>query len=872
MDKGGKLMNADDILEQRRKRKLEQTRLQEQDDKNTPNSVNTNAIEQTLLRSKPQDISATAIIEITKNKAEQRKIQKETTTVHVDSIEEPTEQVKRVKKKKINEKKQQKSVTLETLPKQIKPEPPMQQNQQVPKQSIENLPKLSAKKSSYAQRYEEIYHKRNKNAQEISYIDKFKTDYINVNFGKTARSEQNKIDQSDDSVHGSRYYSEEEFTGNFSLNQESVQRPQTLSHEQFSQSREKKIDAFFSNEISTPQKIDDIPDTQVEAPEKLIQPIKDEQDSLEKYKNNKTQQDLIEEPIQDKEEDRYMNIKQDTFSLKIKLMVRFGFLTVLFATALYLALALNFINLPLPTFLIPEKNIQMFLIVNTGLFVLSALICCNTIGTGFIALFKGANNDTPIAIATLACIIQAVVLIFAPENATIPSVNLLFPVVLLGLLFNTYGKLILVSRINQNMDLLIELERKKIFCLNTLQDEEIIKHMTHKFTSAKGSVSLCKETQKVTNYVDSAFSEDYNEVLSQKVVWVSIFCAVAVAGGCYFFTQNPYIAITAFATLMVLCAPFTATTISNFPIKRANKKLSIDKTLVCGYDAVDEYGDTELVMINIRDIFTPASIIMHGMKVFDQSMIDCAILDGASVMHECQNHLEGVFLKLVDGDKTLLNTVDSIVYEDGLGISAWVNGKRVLIGNRQLMRLHEIKMPEASYEEKFTKDGKDVLYISNSGSLTAMFVLSYQKVNGIARQLKDLAKQKVSLLLYSTDPNINAEKIAKIYAYPAGLVHMIAGRYADEFIGSTSATPFTKGGMIMHENTNVFKAIASVIKLKRSIVKATIVQYLFVILGFAVVGYLSFVSLLNYADFWQIILYQLVSFGIVTLFTLKKYD
>ncbi|MEG2295417.1 MAG: hypothetical protein RSB96_01590 [Oscillospiraceae bacterium] len=790
---------------------------------------------------KTKALSATGIIELTKKRAHQNNKRDTSSQKPINEVQQQlsTRRSLEINNQKSNENKQEYSSG----------------------KSLDYLKKLDGKKSTYAQRYEEIYRKRNQQEQEVSYINKFKTDYININFGQTS---QIKLEKKE--VYAHRYYSEDEFEQeSFYLEETKV----THSQDQFSESREKKIDDFFSSEILLEEN-----STQKPIADKRMQFQKEEIESTnfdfsldeKQGKSNEAE----EQP--ENNDDGYMNIKEETLSLKIKLMIRLVSLIFLFGTSLYLALSLVFIQFPLPSFLIPEKNMQMFLIVNTGLFIFAALICCNTIGAGFIALFKGANNDTPIAIATVACIIQSVLLIFAPQNATLPSVNLLYPVVLLGLIFNTYGKLMLVSRINQNMDLLIELDRKTIFCLNTLRDAEIIKHMTNKFSSHKGTISLCKETQKITDYVDSAFSQDYSEVLYQKIAWVSLLCSVAVAGGCYYFTQNPYIAITAFATLMVLCAPFTAATISNFPIKKANKKLNIYKTLISGYDAVDEYGDTQVIMINIRDIFTPASIIMHGMKVFDQNMIDCAILDSASIMHECQNHLEGVFLKLVDGDKTLLNDVSSIVYEDGLGISAWVNGKRVLIGNRELMALHEIKMPNLSYQEKFTKDGKDVLYVSNSGSLIAMFLLSYQKVNGIAKQLEDLAKQKVSLLLYSTDPNINAEKISKIYKYPDGLVHMISGRYASEFINSTNATPFIQGGIIMNENTNVFKAIASAVKLKHSIITATIVQYLLVLIGFSIVGYLSFVSLLNYADFWQIILYQLLSFGIVTLFTLKKYD
>ena len=46
--------------------------------------------------------------------------------------------------------------------------------------------------------------------------------------------------------------------------------------------------------------------------------------------------------------------------------------------------------------------------------------------------------------------------------------------------------------------------------------------------------------------------------------------------------------------------------------------------------------------------------------------------------------LANVFRQITGGDSKLLRPVDTLVYEDGMGISAWVDNKRVLIGSRDL--------------------------------------------------------------------------------------------------------------------------------------------------------------------------------------------
>ena len=58
-------------------------------------------------------------------------------------------------------------------------------------------------------------------------------------------------------------------------------------------------------------------------------------------------------------------------------------------------------------------------------------------------------------------------------------------------------------------------------------------------------------------------------------------------------------------------------------------------------------------------------------------------------------------MKIIQGKMEILKKVENLVYEEGMGLSAWVDGKRVLIGNSALMRHHEIYTPSADYEAKY---------------------------------------------------------------------------------------------------------------------------------------------------------------------------
>lgn len=58
-----------------------------------------------------------------------------------------------------------------------------------------------------------------------------------------------------------------------------------------------------------------------------------------------------------------------------------------------------------------------------------------------------------------------------------------------------------------------------------------------------------------------------------------------------------------------------------------------------------------------------------------------------------------------------------------------------------------------------------MIYLSNSGELTAMFVVSYQPDPQIAQELYELERKGIGLIVRSTDPNLTAEKSPRFMIY-----------------------------------------------------------------------------------------------------------
>ena len=125
------------------------------------------------------------------------------------------------------------------------------------------------------------------------------------------------------------------------------------------------------------------------------------------------------------------------------------------------------------------------------------------------------------------------------------------------------------------------------------------------------------------------------------------------------------------------------------------------------------------------------------------------------------NSLTGIFRGMITNEKNL-KPVESVTCEEGKGLSAWVEGGRVLIGNRSLLLAHGVAVPPLEVEAGFLAEGKELLYLSNFGSLSAGFVISYHADKQLKTQLRELEKAGIALMVYTTDPNITPGRVAQV--------------------------------------------------------------------------------------------------------------
>ena len=133
-------------------------------------------------------------------------------------------------------------------------------------------------------------------------------------------------------------------------------------------------------------------------------------------------------------------------------------------------------------------------------------------------------------------------------------------------------------------------------------------------------------------------------------------------------------------------------------------------------------------------------------------------------------------------DGRILYEIENYSYEDGFGICGWINNKRVLLGSRDHMTNHSIEgLPSKLKEAEYTAGGKDALYLSVSGNITALFVVTLRADRYIKRWARKLSHSHVCIVTKTVDPCVTEEKLYTLLGVPSDMVRVIPKRLHEDF-------------------------------------------------------------------------------------------
>lgn len=537
---------------------------------------------------------------------------------------------------------------------------------------------------------------------------------------------------------------------------------ESLVEDELRKSRSKKVDSFrlqgiLPEETQPENDFEDEPGAEI--------PEKPRRFSLTKTRSRLNRQEVEYNKAADK-------AKVSNFISHKKLSALVG--TVVSAVCTLALLIINCIPSVSEGILTSSAQISVLAAVSCGLLAVAfgaALPCCIS---GISCFFNGSgkpNSQTPVFLAAVTGLIQALLLTFLDSDG---ELVLFAPAAALVLCLGTAGKLLAYNRIESNFRFLSATDKNSLYTVGTIDNVSDANKIGRNVVMGDADIRYSAKTGFTSNFLAYSLASDAADDLCIKLVPITAVASLVIGIIAAITSKDVLCGFSLFAGAMCMGAPASAVIAANLPLTKANNKLREDGGIITGYAGAFEYESTNAVALDAAELFPGHCCNIHGMKTFYGVRIDDAILTAASMLIEAGGPISSLFNEVVMGRKELLMNVEELIYEDRLGLSGWIRGRRIFVGNRKLLENHNIEIPMSVDEAKYRHDGRRVIYLADAGKIAAIFVVSYGSLPSIAEHLRKTENNGINILIRTTDSNITEEFVANTFGLPLNSVKIVS--------------------------------------------------------------------------------------------------
>lgn len=640
--------------------------------------------------------------------------------------------------------------------------------------------------------------------------------------------------------------------------------PTIISHEQIFDSFDESMEEEIGVQITFDgfdDKIEEVPTIDEEVAEELLK--KNRQEKIGKFRlfgPSETDKELgrsrfvKDDYVKKSDKDKFLeNLLSKKAAMQIKIIIS------LVLTFFLLLLTLFKDNAHFPVLL---SSHNAYFITSIVLYIAVIAVNFNVIIHGF-NIKKSLNSDFSISISALLILAHTFALLLN-ENLLIDNGVVLTSIGAVSLILSQLGKHRMLLRIIDNFEFISsEKNTHTVENIANAVDAGVISRglIDEKEPIIKTSV----KTDFPTNFLEISCKNEPSDKLSKNIFLITIVLNIALLlflG----FKDNFNSAVNMAICGLSISLPASALFFSNFILSDVSSSLDKYHARVCGFEGAAMADEANAMVMEAADLFGKDSCDIHGIKTFNGAKVDDAIIQAAAVIIQTKSPLAHAFDDVIIGKQSILPKVEGIQYEDKLGTSAWIYRRKVLVGNRDLLIHHGVKVPNESFEKRHAVKGRNALYLAVNGKAIAMFVVSYSADADLKRELKKLEKSGITIIVKSSDPYINEESIADLFSLPDGFIRIMNHSSARVYDKYSNLNVEKSPSYLVHSGSalgfvSAMRAAKSIISTKNII---SFLTYFGSIIGFSAVALLSVTG-----TYSQITALSILSFQIIwILFTL----
>ena len=403
----------------------------------------------------------------------------------------------------------------------------------------------------------------------------------------------------------------------------------------------------------------------------------------------------------------------------------------------------------------PESTVNVP-VVSIILLILAGAVCIKELVTGIkdILRLKFSYNFSGVLIL-LFSVLQAIIAAFSADAG---QLHILGPSAIFSLAFIMLLKLFLSG--NSQIAVSTFEKFKGISILKPLAESGMEGSVKAKLSDNDKQIRFGVKTEfvtglmkKLTNAVPEPFAGNTMFVFAV-VFAIIIGIAAGIKSGSFAG------AVTGFDAVLICCIPMTYTLSAAVLLFVSNKELQKKHSNIISYQSATELTDTKAIIFNDSDIIESSACSIHGVKFFGSTDPKKASLCCAATMNSADMPLFEIMKKIIEQSEDEVPEAEDYILSDK-GVAAIYDSNRILLGTREFLTENHIYVPDEDFDSKYVTGDRKLLYLSVNGEFCMLLIVSYHVKRSVSTFFKYLAKKQIDIIVYSCDPNITSDYIAK---------------------------------------------------------------------------------------------------------------
>ena len=488
--------------------------------------------------------------------------------------------------------------------------------------------------------------------------------------------------------------------------------------------------------------------------------------------------------------------------------------------------------------------------------VLGMILCSSVMISGLGKIFKGkADCDSVCAVSCTLSLLASILHLMDTNDLQQGRAFIYVPVALLGLLLNSVGKLSMIKRAKKNYHF-IQSDACR-YCAEVIDGQSEASAFTKGVVSELPYLVTMRKTELFTDFLKKSYCEDMADRVAKRLVPISLVIGVIMGLLVYFipngtevngvqvFNNNIYWASSVFVAFVCMMSPFSMMFMVNNPFRRASRALLKHGSALLGYTSAEEFGEANSVLVDAATLFPKSAIECTNIKPcklqnsINNISLDMAIILAASLAVNCNSVLSGLFFEMIGANRDMLLKIDGCVYEDNMGVMGWYENKRIIMGSREHMKHHSIKIPEMSAIAKYSRNGSDSVYLAVGGELAVIFFIRLTANPSVRSEIKELTNRGTSVIIKTTDSLITIGRITDLFDLDPEKVRIIGSSLHGLY---NECTSYTANGCGALSGTGSFVSLAKGINASKKLLKDVSISRVSLILGI-IIGVLFMIFL-----------------------------